>query len=306
MKKKLLSFICAFALLMPCLLLFTGCSKKEQENTIQFSGVYQSAEGHLYATVDNLPDFEDVGIEYSIDGGQNWYYCSHSNRQFFQTDKSMYVAALAVYGELVPNSQLSVGLRLTETDKFKASAPTLFKAYTVKPICEIDEIFQQDVSTSKESYTQAQGYGKTTFRLFKNDTDDYVIEKYNYAISGENEYEFTFEENNWDKTNLNFEYLFVPINQAYYGTAGSMYKTGLEEYYNLVQTNEWLDYNNFRGISKEVYESHIENSDMGCIGCYNRVFTILIRIKGTETNLPSVCSTIHVDIENIIGELPQE
>lgn len=305
MKKKFLSFVCAIAFILPCMMLFAGCSKQEQANTILFNGVYQSAEGHLYANVENLSNFENVGIEYSIDGGQSWHYCSHYNKEFLKTNKSMQIASLAVYDELVPNSQISVGLRLSETDKFKASEPTLFKSYTVKPVCETDEIFQMDVSPEKGSYTQAQGNGKTTFKLFKNDTDAYVIERYNYAISGENQYEYTFQENNWDKANLKFEYMFVPVNQAFWGAPGGLYKTGLEEYCNISQNSEWIEYNNYRGITNEIYESHIEYSDLGCIGCYNREFTIVIRIKSTETNLPSVYSVVRVVIENITGELPQ-
>lgn len=123
MKKKFTTFIFVAVSIIICIVLFTGCSKKERENTIQFNGVHQSSDGNLYVDVDNWVDFENVEMEYSIDGGTNWRYLWHGSREFFNTDKSLYTATLDSYSELQPGQQLTVGLRIAETDEYLSSRP---------------------------------------------------------------------------------------------------------------------------------------------------------------------------------------
>ena len=168
----------------------------------------------------------------------------------------MYVARIKPYNQLTPNTEIKIALRLAETDSLKASEATEFKSYMVKPISESDELFESTVSSNKEgSYEWSKSVGKVPYKFHKRDSK-FEIERYNYATSTEpdrdNIYVYTYAADNWDKENTHFEYMFVPTNMAFYGT-DTMFKTDLTKYFDIVDSNKWVDYNNNVGLTEEIY-----------------------------------------------------
>ena len=302
---KKFASILSLAIISFSVFMFASCAKKEQANTLQFSGVFQSAEGHLYLQIDNLADYDSNDyFDYTIDGGETWKNCSHYNRQFFETDKALLVADAEMYSPELVNKTLSVGVRLAETQKYKASPASNLIEYKFKPISEVVEIFSKWGDERTDNYSAGKGWGITAYKFCEKDNMTYKIEKYDYADSQTDEYtyDYTYVEDNWDKNAIKFEYKFVSHDTVFYG--GEYYYTGYKDYEDIVNSNDWVDYDVNVGITSAMYASHVINNDAGCIGCYNRTFTVLIRAKATETNLASVCSPVTICLETIQGEIP--
>lgn len=293
MRKKFVAFACVTALVASCAALFAGCSKQERENTIRFAGVHQSADGHLYADVENWDDFENVNMEYTFDGGESWHYFYHGNYDFSQTDKSFHSGILAVYDtELQAGQQLTVGLRLAETDEYLVSAPTEFINYTVKPVCGIASDFVAVGYLKTDPYATTEFEGVIPYELFQETDGNYYIKRYDYTKTDDG-YSYSNPNDGWKNDDIDFEYMFVPVNQAFYGTTGSVYKTSLYEYYNAATDGAWTAYNKSLGIRSDAYFRHLQE-DGGLISDSGdtKVFALLIRAAGTQTNLPSPCNSV--------------
>lgn len=296
MKNKIKNISLALVLMFSCLILLSACGKKDQENTIEFSGVFQSATGDVYLQIDNLSNYDNVDMEYTIDGGENWDICNHYNQTFTQINQTLYVAKIQNYSNELANQTLNVGVRLSATNKLNASPASNFISYKVKPISLVKEVFQNQGNNITDDYEWGIGWGIEAYKLCEKDNKTYKIEKYNYVedYTNGNNYKYTYVENNWNKGLIQFEYKFITHKDAFYT---DYYKSGLMDYEDIVNSGNWITYNPYTGITKQMYESHLENNDAGCEGCYNITFTVLIRAKATQTNLQSVCSPVTVIVE---------
>ena len=306
MKNKIINLVLAVCLMLSSITLLSACGKKDQINTLNFTGVFQSAEGHVYVQIDNVADYdENVEFEYTVDGGTNWENFGHYKHTFTQTDKSLYLTQILSYTPDLANKTLNVAVRLKETNKLNASEASNFISYKVKPRSLVVETFDKYGDASTGNYEWGQGWGIQAFKICEKQNKTFKVEKYDYVEDNTNGnmYKYTFVENNWDTNAIKFEYKFVSHFDAFYSQE-SYNLTGLNEYENIAKTSGWVNYNPTVGITKSMYESHIENNGVGCIGCYNKTFTILIRVKETETNLASVCSPVTVKVEEIMGEIP--
>ncbi len=278
-------------LTLSCVSALTACAKKDQSNTIEFSGVYQSSAGDVLLQIDNIEDYSNPYLEYTIDGGATW-----SQAFIDQIDSKKYALA-ANYSDSIKDSTLKIAVRMAETDDANASAASEFIEYKVKSPSDVKEIFYQFGDENTSDYTLGQGWGIKAYKLVLQPDKSAKIEKFDYTDDGDFGYNYTYAANNWDKNAIKFQYKFVPFYDAFETYNADLPATDLDDYENTFNTDGWNDYNIATGINAQNYTGHTEI--IPSINISLKVFTVMIRAKATNTNLHSSCSPVCVILEEI-------
>ena len=161
MKKKILSFCLAFALIIPAIFLLSACggykgsTKQERTNTAKIVSVYQDYQASLYVEVTDFEhdEYELTGssrnnltLEFSINNGE-WFECYPVQDFYDESGKGVYQILFATYnygdsevdsfttmmtGQNVEPGKISISARIPESNTYNASAGTYPTAYTLK------------------------------------------------------------------------------------------------------------------------------------------------------------------------------
>ena len=162
MKKKILSFCLAFALIIPAIFLLSACGddkntiKKERVNTAEIVSVYQDYQASLYVEVTDFEhtDWEFISnsgynactLEFSINDGE-WFTGSIVQDFYDENGKGVYQILFATYnygdsevssfttmmtGQNVEPGEISISARIPESNTYNASAGTSPTTYTLK------------------------------------------------------------------------------------------------------------------------------------------------------------------------------
>ena len=162
MKKKILSFCLAFALIIPAIFLLSACGddkntiKKERVNTAEIVSVYQDYQASLYVEVTGFEhtDWEFISnsgynactLEFSINDGE-WFTGSIVQDFYDESGKGVYQILSATYnygdsevssfttimtGQNVEPGKISISARIPESNTYNASAGTSPTTYTLK------------------------------------------------------------------------------------------------------------------------------------------------------------------------------
>ena len=161
MKKKVLSFCLAFALIIPAIFLLSACGgdnntpKKERTNTAKIVNVYQDYHANLYVEMTEFEhsDYELTGsvrnnltLEFSINNGE-WFECYPVQDFYDESGKGVYQILFATYNygdsevssfttmmtdQNVEPGEISISARIPESNTHNASAGTSPTAYTLK------------------------------------------------------------------------------------------------------------------------------------------------------------------------------
>ena len=161
MKKKILSFCLAFALIVPAIFLLSACGgndtpKKDRTNTAEIVSVYQDPSAGVYVEVTGFEhtDWEFISnsgynactLEFSINDGE-WftgsivqdfydengkgvYQILNANYQFGDSEITSY--SVLMTGQTVSPGEITVSVRIPESNTYNASAGTLPTTYTLK------------------------------------------------------------------------------------------------------------------------------------------------------------------------------
>ena len=162
MKKKILSFCLAFALIIPAIFLLSACGgdkntiKKERVNTAEIVDIYQDSSAGVYVEVTDFEhtDWEFISnsgynactLEFSINDGE-WFTGSIVQDFYDENGKGVYQILNANYqlgdseitsysvlmtGQTVSPGEITVSVRIPESNTYNASAGTYPTAYTLK------------------------------------------------------------------------------------------------------------------------------------------------------------------------------
>lgn len=161
MKKKILSFCLAFALIVPAIFLLSACCggndtpKKDRTNTAEIVSVYQDCRANLLVEMEDFEhsDYELTGsarnnltLEFSINNGE-WFECYPVQLFYDESGKGVYPILFATYnygdsevssfttmmtGQNVEPGKISISARIPESNTYNASAGTYPTAYTLK------------------------------------------------------------------------------------------------------------------------------------------------------------------------------
>ena len=161
MKKKILSFCLAFALIIPAIFLLSACggdkgpTKQERTNTAKIVSVYQDYQASLYVEMTEFEhsDYELTGsarnsltLEFSINNGE-WFECYPVQDFYDESGKGVYQILFATYNygdsevssfttmmtdQNVEPGKISISARIPESNTYNASAGTYPTTYTLK------------------------------------------------------------------------------------------------------------------------------------------------------------------------------
>ena len=161
MKKKILSFCLAFALIIPAIFLLSACggdkgsTKQERTNTAKIVSVYQDYQASLYVEMTEFEhdEYELTGssrnnltLEFSINNGE-WFECYPVQDFYDESGKGVYQILFATYNygdsevssfttmmtaQNVEPGKISISARIPESNTYNASAGTYPTAYTLK------------------------------------------------------------------------------------------------------------------------------------------------------------------------------
>ena len=153
MKKKILSFCLAFALIIPAIFLLSACggdkgpTKQERTNTAKIVSVYQDYQASLYVEMTGFEhsDYELTGsarnsltLEFSINNGE-WFECYPVQDFYDESGKGVYQILFATYNygdsevdsfttmmtaQNVEPGKISISARIPESNTYNASAGT--------------------------------------------------------------------------------------------------------------------------------------------------------------------------------------
>ena len=161
MKKKILSFCLAFAVIVPAIFLLSACGgdndtpKKDRTNTAEIVSVYQDYGAGLYVEMTGFEhdEYELTGssrnnltLEFSINNGE-WFECYPVQLFYDESGKGVYQILNATYyygdsevssfttmmtGQNVEPGEISISARIPESNTYNASAGTSPTTYTLK------------------------------------------------------------------------------------------------------------------------------------------------------------------------------
>ena len=161
MKKKILSFCLAFAVIVPAIFLLSACGgsndtpKKDRTNTAEIVSVYQDYQASLYVEMTGFEhdEYELTGssrnnltLEFSINNGE-WFECYPVQLFYDESGKGVYQILNATYyygdsevssfttmmtGQNVEPGEISISARIPESNTYNASAGTSPTTYTLK------------------------------------------------------------------------------------------------------------------------------------------------------------------------------
>lgn len=161
MKKKILSFCLAFAVIVPAIFLLSACGgsndtpKKDRTNTAEIVSVYQDYQASLYVEMTGFEhdEYELTGssrnnltLEFSINNGE-WFECYPVQLFYDESGKGVYqiLSATYYYGDSEVSSfttmmtaqnvepgEISISARIPESNTYNASAGTSPTTYTLK------------------------------------------------------------------------------------------------------------------------------------------------------------------------------
>ena len=161
MKKKILSFCLAFAVIVPAIFLLSACGggndtpKKDRTNTAEIVSVYQDYGAGLYVEMTGFEhdEYELTGssrnnltLEFSINNGE-WFECYPVQLFYDESGKGVYQILNATYNygdsevssfttmmtaQNVEPGEISISARIPESNTYNASAGTSPTTYTLK------------------------------------------------------------------------------------------------------------------------------------------------------------------------------
>ena len=334
MKKKILSFCLAFAVIVPAIFLLSACGggndtpKKDRTNTAEIVSVYQDYQASLYVEMTGFEhnEYELTGssrhnltLEFSINNGE-WFECEPVQLFYDESGKGVYQILFATYnygdsevssfttmmtGQNVEPGKISISARIPESNTYNASAGTSPTTYTLKSkIQTIDDKIGAGLSGFGD-----QGWSNTPeeeeFVFYQDSSNPYIL-KVGKFYSQANESggydrfvrELTAEEET-QFSEFDLEYKVVNYTPKYITTV-----EGSED--EIIDTLEITSDENDSIYSTEGWTDSLSLSKSNLwiytnTGSYYECMIFLVRLKATDDTVQSeaMCFEVFISSEEI-------
>ena len=250
MKKKILSFCLAFALIIPAIFLLSACggdkgpTKQERTNTAKIVSIYQDYGAGLLVEMEGFEhsDYELTGssrnnltLEFSINNGA-WFDCYPVQDFYDESGKGVYQILSAIYnygdtevssyttttGQNIEPGEISISARIPESNKYNASVGSEAKAYILKQNIQtsLSEKLSPVVS-SLGSQGSSDTFQEEKFVFYQDSSNPYNLEvgKYYSQANSNGGYDYLVRELTEDEKTefsaLNLEYKVLNYDTKY-------------------------------------------------------------------------------------------
>lgn len=335
MKKKILSFCLAFAVIVPAIFLLSACGdgndppKKDRTNTAEIVDIYQDPSAGVYVEVTGFEhtDWEFISnsgynactLEFSINDGE-WFTGSIVQDFYDENGKGVYQILFATYnygdsevssfttimtGQNVEPGEISISARIPESNTYNASAGTSPSTYTLKSkIQTIDDKIGEGVYGFGSQGT-SNSPEEEKFVFYKDSSNPYNLKVgkfYSQANESGNYDRFVRELTEEEKTQFSkFDLEYKVVNYT------SKYITTVEgsEDENIATLEIASDENDAIYSTKGWTDSlSLSKSNLWIYtntGSYYESMIFLVRLKATDDTVQSeaMCFEVYIDSEEI-------
>ena len=334
MKKKILSFCLAFAVIVPAIFLLSACGdgndppKKDRTNTAEIVSVYQDYQASLYVEMTGFEhdEYELTGssrhnltLEFSINNGE-WFECEPVQLFYDESGKGVYQILSATYnygdsevssftimmtGQNVEPGKISISARIPESNTYNASAGTSPTHYTLKSkIQTIDDKIGEGVYGFGSQGT-SNSPEEEKFVFYKDSSNPYNLKVgkfYSQANESGNYDRFVRELTAEEKTQFSeFDLEYKVVNYT------SKYITTVEgsENENIATLEIASDENDAIYSTKGWTDSlSLSKSNLWIYtntGSYYECMIFLVRLKATDDTVQSeaMCFEVYIGSEEI-------
>ena len=254
MKKKILSFCLAFALIIPAIFLLSACGggndtpKKDRTNTAEIVSVYQDYRASLYVEMTGFEhdEYELTGsirnnltLEFSINNGE-WFECYPVQDFYDESGKGVYQILSAIYNygdsevsyfttmmtdQNIEPGEISISARIPESNKYNASVGSEAKTYILKQ--NIQTSLSEKLSpavASLGSQGSSNTFQEEQFIFYQDSSNPYNLKvgKYYSQANSNGGYDYLVRELTEDEKTefsaLNLEYKVLNYDTKYITT----------------------------------------------------------------------------------------
>ena len=330
MKKKILSFCLAFALIIPAIFLLSACggdkgsTKQERTNTAKIVSVYQDYQASLYVEVTDFEhtDWEFISnsgynactLEFSINDGE-WFTGSIVQDFYDESGKGVYQILFATYNygdsevdsfttmmtaQNVEPGEISISARIPESNTYNASAGTSPITYTLKSKIQTidDKIGEGPYGFGSQGTSNTDEEEKFVFYQDSLDPYEFKVGKF-YSLANESgDYdrfvrELTAEEET-QFSEFDLEYKVVNYTPKYITTVEGSEDENIAD---LEITNDEND----AVYSTEGWTDSLSLSESNLwiytnAGLYYKSLIFLVRLKATDDTVQSEALYFEVNI----------
>ena len=338
MKKKILSFCLAFALIIPAIFLLSACggdkgpTKQERTNTAKIVSVYQDYQASLYVEVTDFEhtDWEFISnsgynactLEFSINDGE-WFTGSIVQDFYDESGKGVYQILSATYnygdsevssftimmtGQNVEPGKISISARIPESNTYNASAGTSPTPYTLKSKIQTidDKIGEGPYAFGSQGWSNTPEEEKFVF--YQDSLDPYKLKvgKF-YSLANESGESISYDrfvreltaEEETQFSEFDLEYKVVNYTPKYITTV-----EGSED--ENIATMEITSDENDAVYSTEGWTDSLSLSESNLwiytnTGFYYEYVIFLVRLKATDDTVQSeaTCFEVYIGSEEI-------
>lgn len=264
MKKKILSFCLAFALIIPAIFLLSACGgdndtpKKDRTNTAEIVSVYQDYGASLYVEMTGFEhdEYELTGsirnnltLEFSINNGE-WFECYPVQDFYDESGKGVYQILSATYnygdtkvssfttmmtGQNIEPGEISISARIPESNKYNASVGSEAKAYILKQNIQTSLSEKLDPAVaSLGSQGSSDTFQEEKFIFYQDSSNPYNLKvgKYYSQANSNGGYDYLVRELTEDEKTefsaLNLEYKVLNYDTKYIKTTEGSQDTSID------------------------------------------------------------------------------
>ena len=337
MKKKILSFCLAFALIIPAIFLLSACggdkgpTKQERTNTAKIVSVYQDYQASLYVEMTGFEhsDYELTGsarnsltLEFSINNGE-WFECYPVQDFYDESGKGVYQILSAIYdygdsevdsfttmmtAQNVEPGKISISARIPESNTYNASAGTYPTAYTLKSKIQTidDKIGEGPYAFGSQGTSNTDEEEKFVFYQDSLDPYELKVGKF-YSLANESGESISYDrfvreltaEEETQFSEFDLEYKVVNYTPKYITTV-----EGSED--ENIATMEITSDENDAVYSTEGWTDSLSLSESNLwiytnTGFYYEYVIFLVRLKATDDTVQSeaTCFEVYIGSEEI-------
>lgn len=329
MKKKVLSFCLAFALIIPAIFLLSACGgndtpKKDRTNTAEIVSVYQDYGANLLVEMEGFEhsDYELTGsarnnltLEFSINNGA-WFDCYPVQDFYDESGKGVYQILSAIYnygdtevssystttGQNIKPGEISISARIPESNKYTASVGSEAKTYILKQNIQTslsDKL--SPVVSSLDSQGSSDTFQEEKFVFYQDSSNPYNLKvgKYYSQVNSNGGYDYLVRELTEDEKTefsaLNLEYKVLNYDTKYIITMEGSQDKSIDTLSIQADENDFVYFTEGWTDSLNLDQSnrwtYVANN------FYNEDVIFLVRQKATDNTVQSEAICFQANIE---------
>lgn len=337
MKKKVLSFCLAFALIIPAIFLLSACggdkgsTKQERTNTAKIVRIYQDCRASLYVEMTGFEhdEYEFTGssrnnltLEFSINNGA-WFDCYPVQDFYDESGKGVYQILSATYnygdtevgsyttttGQSIKSGEISISARIPESNKYNASVGSEAKTYILKQNIQtsLSEKLSPVVS-SLGSQGSSDTFQEEKFVFYQDSSNPYNLKvgKYYSQPNSNGGYDYLVRELTEDEKTefsaLNLEYKVLNYDTKYIITMEGSQDKSIDTL--SIQADENDSVYSTEGWTDSLILDQSNRWTYVANNFYNEDVIFLVRQKATDNTVQSEAICFQANIEFRVQDNP--